>query len=190
MKIDFTSGRMAHRITQGGGKSQAIAKACGIHKHGPTRIIDATAGLCMDSWILANLGCTVELVERNEAVANVIETALTQALQHETWQKAAARITLHTGDAKIIIPTLDAADTIYLDPMFPMRTKSALVKINMRDLKAVVGNDEDADALLPLALEHALKRVVVKRPAGAPYLDGRNPHYELKGKSNRFDIYI
>jgi 16S rRNA (guanine1516-N2)-methyltransferase len=81
-------------------------------------------------------------------------------------------------------------DVVYLDPMFPHRKKSAAVKKEMRLFQQLLGPDQDADLLLAPALNLAKKRVVVKRPAGAPYLAEQKPDIELKGKANRFDVYL
>ena len=86
--------------------------------------------------------------------------------------------------------TAERPDVVYLDPMFPHRKKSAAVKKEMRLFQQLLGPDEDADALLQPALALALKRVVVKRPAGAPYLADKKPQIEMQGKANRFDIYL
>ena len=74
--------------------------------------------------------------------------------------------------------------------MFPPRSKSALVKKEMRVFHALVGSDDDADELLPAALRVARKRVVVKRPRIAPALEGARPSHVLAGKRNRYDIYV
>lgn len=81
-------------------------------------------------------------------------------------------------------------DVIYFDPMFPERNKSALVKKEMRILKEVVGDDLDADEIFRLALTKAKKRVVIKRPKGAPHLNNQEPSLIYKGKSSRFDVYL
>ncbi len=78
---------------------------------------------------------------------------------------------------------------IYLDPMFPHRDKSALVKKEMRVFRPLVGDDLDAPALLEAALALATHRVVVKRPRKAPIIDGPKPSHGLEGKSSRYDIY-
>jgi len=73
--------------------------------------------------------------------------------------------------------------------MFPERQKSADVKKEMNASHSIVGADLDADRLLPLALEKAQYRVVVKRPRKAPFLNNQPPSYQLEGKTSRFDIY-
>jgi 16S rRNA (guanine1516-N2)-methyltransferase len=83
----------------------------------------------------------------------------------------------------------EAPQVIYLDPMFPHRDKSALVKKEMRLFRPLVGDDQDAPALLQAALALASHRVVVKRPRKAPIIDGAKPSHSLEGKSSRYDIY-
>ena len=80
-------------------------------------------------------------------------------------------------------------DVVYLDPMFPHRDKSALVKKEMRLFRPLVGDDQDAPALLEAAQALASHRVVVKRPRKAPIIEGARPGYALEGKSSRYDIY-
>jgi 16S rRNA (guanine1516-N2)-methyltransferase len=80
-------------------------------------------------------------------------------------------------------------DVILCDPMHPNRSKTALVKKDMRILQTIVGQDIDASELLQLALIKAKKRVVVKRPRHAPPL-WPNPTMVHSYTSSRFDIYL
>lgn len=189
MVIDFCSGAHNHRRKQGGGYGQAVAKACGVKASIKPTIIDATAGLGSDAFVLATLGCDVQLIERNPDIASSLSEGLEQAAQKLEVAPIVARMTLHQGDANSLIPELGPVDVIYLDPMFPHREKTALVKKPLRDLREIVGDDFENNALLEVALKHA-KRVVVKRPKGAPELSDKKPSYVLKGKSNRFDVYV
>ena len=59
----------------------------------------------------------------------------------------------------------------------------------MAAFQVLVGGDEDADSLLPLALQVAQRRVVVKRSRHAPVLAGIKPGLVMEGESTRFDIY-
>ena len=86
-------------------------------------------------------------------------------------------------------PETGKFDVVYLDPMFPHKNKSALVKKEMRVFQSLVGADLDADQLLATALKLA-HRVVVKRPDYAGYLAECKPHFSQTTKNHRFDIYI
>jgi len=188
--VDFASGAASYRRQFGGGKDEAIAKACGLNKKRDLQIIDATAGLGRDALVLASLGARVTLVERNPLVAALLYDGLKRAASAPATAELAARMQLCFSPALTALTELPAADVVYLDPMFPPREKSALVKKEMRAFHDVVGSDTDADALLAPALALANYRVVVKRPGYAAVLAGTAPQLVVKGKNNRFDVYI
>lgn len=192
--IDFASRSSTHRRIYGGGRSQPIAKAIGIKTYGlPLTVIDATAGLGQDAFVLACLGCNITLIERSPVIAHLLQDALLRAANITNLKPITDLMHLINADAKRILTSLPPAafpDVVYLDPMFPLRHKSALVKQEMRILKEIVGDDPDADELLMIARKVATRRVVVKRPRIAPYLNNTTPHASQVGKANRFDIYM
>ena len=189
--IDFVEGPIAHRLKYGGGKGQMIAKAAGIKGSYRPSVLDATAGMGRHGLILASLGCKVDMIERMPIIAALLEDALKRAAKHEPLQEILVKIELHKCDSLAFIENITVKpDVIYLDPMFPERQKSALVKKEMRIFKNLAGTDDDSDNLLQSALTKAAKRVVVKRSRKAPFLNGMKPSYILEGKSNRFDIYL
>jgi 16S rRNA (guanine1516-N2)-methyltransferase len=194
--IDFVHGKLGHRRQFGGGRGQALAKAIGL-KHGANpSVVDATAGLGRDAYILASLGAQVTMIERSPILAALLADGL-QRLAAEAELAGAANIPLQLVHANAIDwlqqQAKEAAhnrpEVVYLDPMYPHRSKSALVKKEMRALRALVGDDEDAGLLLQAARQCALKRVVVKRPKGAPLIDGTKPSGNVQSKNTRYDIY-
>ncbi|WP_133408403.1 class I SAM-dependent methyltransferase [Parashewanella tropica] len=190
--VDFVSGASAHRRKFGGGKGQAIAKAVGLKKGETPSVIDATAGLGRDAFVLASLGCQVTLIERHPVVAALLEDGLRRAYNDpEIGEWVQQRMQLHHGASQQQLSALELnADVVYLDPMYPHREKSALVKKEMRVFQSLVGSDLDADELLAPALEIANTRVVVKRPDYAENLEGRKPSTVIATKKNRFDVYV
>jgi 16S rRNA (guanine1516-N2)-methyltransferase len=132
------------------------------------------------------------MVERSPLISLLLEDGLQRARLDAEVGPIVSRMTLHAQEGVCWLNTLseiERPDVIYVDPMFPHSEKSALVKKEMRLFREVVGDDEDAEALLAAALEQARFRVVVKRPRKAPCLGGQKPGYQLEGKSGRFDIY-
>ncbi|GAB2908112.1 class I SAM-dependent methyltransferase [Rheinheimera gaetbuli] len=188
--VDFASGAASYRRLHGGGKHEAIAKACGLHKKRDLTVLDATAGLGRDAFVLATLGASVTMVERNPLVAALLFDGLRRgaAITELSW--LSERMHLLHSSALQALQQASTVDVVYLDPMFPARDKSALVKKEMRAFHDVVGSDADADALLAPALQLAQKRVVVKRPGYAEYLALQAPTMSVTGKNNRFDVYI
>ena len=168
-----------------------IARAVGVQPGIRPRVLDTTAGLGKDAFVLATLGCEVWMMERHPTVAALLADGLERARTDAEVAPIVARMHLMPGNAidQIRAWTAEAPQVIYLDPMFPHREKSALVKKEMRLFRDLVGDDDDAPALLAAALELATHRVVVKRPRKAPCIEGKAPSYMLEGKSSRFDIY-
>ncbi len=190
--IDFLSGKTAYRRKYGHAGGEAISRAVGIKKgHRPT-IVDATAGWGRDAFVLATLGCRVHMIERSNIVTQLLEDGLRRAEQDEKIGSILKdNLTLICGDSRRELQHLPFdPEVIYLDPMFPIKEKSALVKKNMRILHEIVGRDDDADELLNLVLARATNRVVVKRPSYAPYLGNIPPTTSIKTKKHRFDIYL
>jgi 16S rRNA (guanine1516-N2)-methyltransferase len=194
--VDFVEGKAQHRRKFGGGKGQDIAKAIGLHKFKNPHVVDATAGLGRESFVLASLGCTVTLLERSPVVHALLADGLKRAQECDDpeIQMIASRMTLHLLDARVWLENLSThflPDVIYLDPMFPERQKSALVQKGMRFFHSVVGEDQDSDALLDLARCRVKHRVVVKRPRNAPLLAGCKPAFVIGERvAIRYDVYL
>ena len=197
VKVDFVNGSIGHRRRYGGGNGQAIAKAVGVSGVFLPSILDLTAGLGTDGFILASLGCDVGLVERNPIIYCLLEDGIRRAIDSgstdEVLMEIIGRLNLTENESIDFLSKLSKdkrADVIYLDPMFPRRQKAAKVKKEMQAFQSIVGDDPDADALLIKAMNVARYRVVVKRPNHARFLGQLKPTYSLKGKSTRFDIYV
>lgn len=190
--VDFCSGRSGHRRKYGGGTSEAIARAVGLKKGARPSVLDATAGMGSDAFVLASLGCHVHMIERSPIMAALLEDGLARAkLDVKIGPWVSQRLSLSFGDSREYFSYLPfKPDVVYLDPMFPEKGKSALVKKEMQVLKVLIGADNDADALLPVAFKVAKNRVVVKRPMQANYLAGKKPNTSIKSRNYRFDVYI
>ena len=190
IKVDFVEGAVGHRRKFGGGRGQDIAKAIGLKHSFNPHVLDATAGLGRDAFVLASLGCRLTLVERNPVVAALLEDGINRARLNSEIGEIAERMTLIHQSSTADMPQLNDVDVVYLDPMYPHKEKSAQIKKEMRVFQHLVGADNDADQLLSPAQALAEYRVVVKRPTYAGYLADKKPSTEIKMKKNRFDIYV
>lgn len=191
VQVDFSHGASAHRRKFGGGQGQDIAKAIGVTAYKPS-VIDATAGLGRDSFVLATLGCQVTAFERQPVVAALLADGLSRAASDPEIADIIARIKLQHGASHELLTAVEQpVDVVYLDPMFEHDEKNkAQVKKDMQAFRQVVGRDDDADDLLSQALACARCRVVVKRARKARPLANQEPTYALTGKANRFDVYV
>lgn len=191
LSTDFLHGNTGYRRLHGGGIHQPLARAVGIKPNHRPSIVDATAGLGIDGFILAGLGCDVTMIERSPVMGALLADGLERAADAPATREIADRIHLLLGDAREIITILsEPPAAIYLDPMYPHRRSSALNKQEMRIIRSLVGEDQDAAALLETALDIAANRVVVKRPKGAPELNSRHASHTITMKNSRFDVYL
>ncbi|PBN52768.1 16S rRNA (guanine(1516)-N(2))-methyltransferase RsmJ [Escherichia coli] len=211
--VDFVGGAMAHRRKFGGGRGEAVAKAVGIKGDylpdvvdataGLGRdavgikgdylpdVVDATAGLGRDAFVLASVGCRVRMLERNPVVAALLDDGLARGYADAEiggWLQERLQL-IHASSLTALTDITPRPQVVYLDPMFPHKQKSALVKKEMRVFQSLVGPDLDADGLLEPARLLATKRVVVKRPDYAPPLANVATPNAVVTKGHRFDIY-
>jgi len=184
---DWGSAEVRRRIAAG--RKQLLARAIGLQKKPYLEVLDATAGLGRDGYTLAALGARVTMLERQPQIAALLQDAHRRALADPELAAVAARIELLDTDAASAMAQRQW-DTVYLDPMYPHSAKSALPQKEMQIFRDLTGGDADADALLAPALRAARLRVVVKRPAKAPWLAGRKPSLDFHGTQARFDVYL
>ncbi|MEE4379920.1 MAG: class I SAM-dependent methyltransferase [Candidatus Competibacteraceae bacterium] len=192
--VDFAAGNASYRRHFGGGRRQLLGRAMGLKSGYRPTVLDATAGLGRDAFVLAGLGCCVQLVERSPIIGALLQDGLERAATVPdlgAWINT--RMQLCIADSHSLMATLPDSErpaVVYLDPMYPHRTKTALVKKEMRMLQRIIGADNDSAALLQAALSCARRRVVVKRPCQALPLTGSHPDVQYTGKTTRFDVYL
>lgn len=202
--IDFTTSKTRHRMTEVAKGIQPLARALGLSAHRRHYgtlpiIIDATGGLGQDAWALAAYGCEVCIVEQHPIVHALLANALARAAADEPNRDIARRIRLVYSSAQDCLlhlaPAL-VAHAIYLDPMYPERKrKKADSRKGMQILHALLGPADDTQdsCLLQIALQCPVRRIVVKRPRGAPTL-GSAVEFDaqltcIESPNTRHDVY-
>jgi 16S rRNA (guanine1516-N2)-methyltransferase len=190
-RVDFAGGAVGYRFRRGGERGHPLVRAAGLKKDRIPSIVDATAGLGRDAFLLASAGATVTLIERSAGVHALLKDALARAAaESPELAEVVARMTLVQGDAKDLLPELKP-DVVIIDPMHPPRRNTALVKKEMRQLSAIVGADKDADELMRIALAAARERVVLKWPLRAvPLLQSPKPSHQFAGKTVRYEVFV
>ena len=191
LKCSFIEGPILHRLKYGKGRGQNLAKAVGMKFNKNRNIIDATAGLGYDSFILASLGAKVTLIERSQKIHELLQNGIDEGISFGgEIEKIINRMELLFGDSKDILPKL-TPEVIMIDTMYKERKKTALVKNNMRLVREIVGPDSDYIALLKVALNCAKNRVVLKQPRYAePIKEIRKCSHQILGKTIRYDIFM
>lgn len=175
--VDFCNG--PRRVS----RRDPLVKAVGRRTE---RIVDATAGYGRDALHLSIAGYRVTAVERSPIIAALLRDGLTRGGA----SVAAAALVVIEADARRVLEDMTPSpDAVYLDPMYPPRTRgTALGRKALRMLRDIVGDDDDIGSLFAVALRSARRRVIVKRPRRAAVLAG--PFLtSYSGKLVRYDVY-
>ena len=202
LRLDFYD--MMPRIAPHALSHELLVRATKLKAFDHTPVaLDATAGLGEDAFLLAAAGFEVYLFEQDPIIAVLLEDALARAKAHPKIASIAQHMHVHEAnsieamramakDAEVALPSagVPSPDVIYLDPMFPKRTKSATVKKKFQLLHQLEQPCADEGALVEAAFAAKPRKVVVKRPLKGPYLADKKPNYSLKGKMIRYDCFV
>ena len=170
---------------------ELLVKAVRVRGVEEIRVFDATAGLGEDSMLLAAAGFSVTMCESDPIIAALLADGLRRAVDDPVLSGIVGRMSLVEGDSIEILPSLtEAPDVVYLDPMFPARTKSAAVKKKFQLLHRLESPCADEACLMDAALAARPRKIVVKRPIKAPVLAGVRPSHSISGKAVRYDVIV
>ncbi|MBR5648451.1 class I SAM-dependent methyltransferase [Pseudobutyrivibrio sp.] len=188
--VDFRD--MLPRLKQSNLQNEMQVKAARIKGQPmPQKIIDATAGFGEDSLILAAAGFDVDLYEFDDIIALLLEDGLNRAKDIPELAPIVSRMHFHHSDSIQAMHSLDyLPDSILLDPMFPSRSKSAMIKKKFQLLQKIESPCSIEEELLDAAIAARPKRIIIKRPLKGPFLAGKKPSYSLEGKAIRYDCFV
>ena len=188
LSVDFSSLAIQQRIKVNAAKLD-LYKAIEGKNTSPLHILDMTAGLGQDSFTLAARDHHITAIEQNPYVFALLYDAIHRK-NNDSILQICRRICLHFANSQDYNLSHQSFDIVYLDPMFPTRSKSAKVKKNMQLLHQLIGyRPQNDDALFEKAQQLHCKKIIVKRPKTGKTLGKKKPSSQIIGKSNRFDIY-
>ena len=190
--VDFFDRAFQRRLAAGGLHGQLMGKALGLKSLRTPTVLDATAGLGTDSYLMAHAGCLVTAIERSPAIFALLEDGLRRAVQAGCVQESASRsraVSNPAGDFLLMDWPDKAYDVVYLDPMFPADRRKASSRKEMTMLQNIATEDQSESELLSQSLRCARRRVVVKRNRRSRELAGMKPTLKFQGSRLRFDVY-
>ncbi len=190
LRGDFT--QMLPRLRKNNLSGELLIKAAKIKgKSIGLTVIDATAGMGEDSLLLAAAGFTVELYEYNPVIAALLHDTLLRAKEHPQLKEIVGRMHLQEANSVEALSLLSSPpDIVFLDPMFPARQKSALIKKKFQLLHFLEQPCDEENELLCAAMQARPQKIVIKRPKNASFLAGRKPSYSLDGSTIRYDCLV
>lgn len=193
LEIDFFSKKMRYRMQHINKAQEPLLRALGWKSTEQKSVLDMTAGLGRDACMLFFAGFNVTMFERNP----ILQLLLANALSELPSEDFSQQFILEKEDSIVYLRRMielnlaaPFADAIYMDPMYPERKKSALVKKELRIIRNLVGADLDSESLLLMAIESGVPRVVVKRPKGATFVADKKPNHSVESPNTRFDVYL
>ncbi len=195
LTVDFSSEKLLWRFSKMNKAQEPLLRAF-KWKNGESQTLwDLTGGLGRDASLFAYAGFRVTIFERNPTLQLLLTIAHEQLLR--THPEMASRITIVKQDAIQFLDSItddkNIPQNIYLDPMYPHRKKSALVKLDLRMVRELVGEDPDSAQLLISALpllNKGASRIVVKRPSYAEFLGDIKPSYSIESPNTRYDVFV
>lgn len=196
LKVDFASGKSKHRFLQGDGFGQPLAKAIGAKASHLPYVLDATAGLGGDAFVIASLGCKVQMVERNVILAALLADGLTRASEDIQVNGLSEIIQNHLQLQVADMTSLDSSlldeipEVVYLDPMYHKNSKRRLPGRTMQYFRALLTEPQDDVVLFEAALALKPKRIVVKRSVKDATITTLLPSHQIFGKTTRYDVYL
>ena len=177
--------------------SELIVKAVKIKGADSLSVLDATAGLGEDSFLLAAAGFDLTLCEYNDEIYRLLMDTVDRAKKAEDLKAAAMRMKVVHGDSVKLMKSMQEnsldgtkVDVVLLDPMFPEKTKNSLTNKKLQLFQMLEFPCANEEELFGAALSIKPKKIVVKRPLKGPYLADQKPSYSISGKTVRFDCYI
>lgn len=181
---------LLRRVSDGRLLHEMLVKAAKTSEKGLT-LIDATAGMGEDSFLLAAYGYEVTLHEQNPVIAALLKDALRRGKKNPAIKDIIGRMHLVEGDSvELLSKRTDPVDVIYLDPMFPARQKSGLINKKMQLIQKLELPCQGEKELFDAAINAKPAKIIVKRPLKSPHLADKKPSYMLEGKAIRYDIYV
>lgn len=171
--------------------AENIVKAAKIKESLNPICVDMTAGLGEDSFLIAASGFNVYMFESNKTIFTLLKDGLDRAKENELLKDIAERITaINENSIEGISKISSSIDVVYLDPMFPERQKSSLIKKKFQLLQQLERPCNNGEELLEAAISVKPKKIVIKRPLKAEFLGGRKASYQINGKTIRYDVIV
>ncbi len=188
--LDFSKSKNRLKINSLNGELLVKAAKIKNRAEGLT-LFDATAGLGEDSLLLAAAGFNVKLFEYDPFISALLEDGMKRALEDNELNPIVSRMELFKENSITGMKALGITpDVILLDPMFPKRQKSGLIKKKFQLLQKLESPCINESELINAALLIKPKKIVIKRPLNAPFLGNVKPDYSIEGSTIRFDCIV
>ena len=189
--IDFLDKKLAKKIAN---KKQNLLFKTFVSQKSQEKnltILDMTAGLGKDSFMLASFGFNVLGCEQNSCVYKALKNAK-EELDKIDFAVAKRLNFLEVNSFEFLKKTTDVFDYIYFDPMFDAINDKTKAKKQMQFLRELTKTDNHEKQIVQsfnLARKKCAKFVIFKRHKRDNYF-AKEHHSVLLANSVRFERYL
>ncbi len=186
---DFNKSSLDFRRRYSKGKQDLLRAIGGNNK----KVLDTTAGLGTDALVMAFHGCRVTAVEKSPIVFSLLRDALqNDSLPPDLKEILGKRLEVINSDSIDFMKANKGKkkwDVAYLDPMFFVKSKTALPKKEMAVLHDLLDRPSEEEIReLIRQCRTVSHRTVIKRPLRSTCTE--KPSFSIEGNLIRFDVYV
>jgi len=186
-ELDFLSGKLNYRVCRASNDASPLRKSLPQKRPVESKLIwDLCGGWGEDGLMMALWSHNVVSYESSPVVHLLAQRALEKFTHQQAPDIKIKRMHAKAEDA--LAKANQKPEVIYLDPMYPQTKSKALNQSEMRYLKPLANNSDNALRLLETSLNVATESVILKRPIKAEILL-QSPTRSIEQGSTRYDIY-
>ena len=196
---DYT--KLLKRIKPSELNKELLVRAVKMKGKEDLKVLDCTAGLGEDSFLLAAAGWDVLLCEYNETIFSLLSDTILRSREMDSMKEIAERMNCVSMDGAVVCEMIAEnkeisdvgrfqPDVVFLDPMFPEKTKNSLTNKKLQLFQKLEAPCSTEEELFAAALKTGASKVVVKRPLKGAALAGKKPGHSISGKTVRYDCYV
>ena len=168
----------------------SLLKKCFSKKDIGRKVIDLTAGYCIDALEISFLGYSVTAIEKKSWLYEFTNQCL-QNSKHKDLQHSINRIDFLNGDSLDLIKKYSDHEIVYLDQMFEQKN-DARAKKEIQFLRNLDFEEFDLNRFKKSLKQHNFKKIIYKSAlySNMNSLINLKPSRVIKGKAFKYNIFI
>ena len=169
-------------------KSSLLKKCFSVKDEGK-KVIDLTAGYCLDALEISFMGFSVTAIEKKSWLYEFTKQNL-KNISANNLRKAAQNLKLLKGDSLNLINNLSELKIAYIDQMFELKSE-AKAKKEIQFLRNLELNEIPLKDFIQPCKKNNIKKIIIKSSLNSNLksLTGLKPSRVIKGKAFKFSIF-
>ena len=167
----------------------SLLKKCFSKKDSGKKVLDLTAGFCIDALEISFLGYSVTAIEKKSWLYEFTSHCLKNTKQKE-FESPISRIDFVNGDSLDLIDKYSDHEIVYLDQMFDQKN-DARAKREIQFLRNLDFEEYDLKRFVKSLKDSNFKKIIYKSAlhSNVENLINLKPSHVIKGKSFKYNIF-